>query len=253
MLTEDHFTLSEGAEHNNPRFLACKYCRALSLCEFSSGEGRQSKNDRKIIKRHRKIRRGEFPYRAGDPFHSICVICSGAVKTYALNRDGSVQITGFHISGELMGLNAVNTKQHTCDAVALENTYICEILYSHLQELCDESFIARRLIFRILGDQIAHDQMVLMPLIGAKSATQKLAAYLLSLSQRFERRGLSTDEFRLSMSRGDLGNYLGLAKETVSRLFSRFVDEGLITLKARHIRINDRKRLTLMATKAPSV
>lgn len=252
MLTEDHSILSEGAEYNS-RFPVCEYCRALSLCEFSSGEEGQSRQDRKIIKRHRKVQRGEFLYRAGDPFHSICAICSGAVKTYALNRDGSVQITGFHIPGELMGLNAVNTKQHTCDAVALENTYVCEILYSHLQELCDESFIARRLILRLLGDQIAHDQTVLMPLIGAKSATQQLAAYLLSLLQRFERRGLSTDEFRLSMSRSDIGNYLGLAKETVSRLFSRFVDEGLITLKARHIHINDRKRLALMATRMPSV
>ena len=252
MLTKDHFILSEGAEYHS-RFPACEYCRALSLCEFSNGEEGQSRQDRKVIKRHRNVRRGEFLYRAGDPFHSICAICSGAVKTYALNRDGSVQITGFHISGEIMGLNAVNTKQHTCDAMALENMYICEILYSHLQELCDESFIARRLVLRLLGDQIAHDQTVLMSLIGAKSATQKLAAYLLSLLQRFERRGLSTDEFRLSMSRSDIGNYLGLAKETVSRLLSRFADEGLITLKVRHIRINDRKRLALMATRMPSV
>ena len=252
MLTEDHSTLSESVKCTS-RFPACEYCRALPLCGFPNEEDGKFRQDCKIIKRHRKVRRGEFLYRAGDPFHSICAICSGAVKTYTLNRDGSMQITGFHIPGEIMGISAVNTKQHTYDAVALENTYICEILYSHLQELCDESFTVRRLIFRLLGDQIAHDQTVLMPLIGAKSATQQLATYLLSLLQRFERRGLSTGEFRLSMSRSDVGNYLGLAKETVSRLFSRFADEGLITLKARHIRINDRKRLALMATRMPSV
>jgi CRP/FNR family transcriptional regulator len=228
-------------------FTACERCRASHLCRMARTKVQGAEVAARIVLRYRQIRRGDYLYRMGDPLHSLGVICSGSVKTCLLLTDGSVQVTGFHIAGELTGMGGVNTKQHTCDAMALESTCVCEILFSQMQELCHDSPDVRRDVLQLMFDQIEHGETQLLPLVGKKSATERLAAFLLSLAQRLVERGFPGEEFSLSMSRHDISNYLGLAKETVSRLLTRLESEGVISLDVRKLRLNDPQRLARLA------
>ncbi len=239
-----------AASHAVSEFTACRRCRAARLCRLARKPPAGAPAAAKIVLRHRRLRRGDYLYRTGDPLHSLGLVCSGSVQTCLLHPDGTTQITGFHLAGEFAALGDMNAKQHTRDGVALETTCVCEILLSQLLELCHESPDVRRDVLRLMFDQLAHGEAQLLPLVGRKSATEQLAAFLLSLSERLAERGFSGEEFSLSMSRHDIGNYLGLAKETVSRLFSRLESDGVISLDARRLRLNDPRRLADLATGA---
>ncbi|MBI5611568.1 MAG: helix-turn-helix domain-containing protein [Gammaproteobacteria bacterium] len=231
-------------------FNACRRCRAARLCRLARKPPAGTDASTKVVLRHRRLRRGDYLYRTGDPLHSLGVVCSGSVQTCLLHPDGTTQITGFHLAGEFTALGDMNAKQHTRDGVALETTCVCEILLSQLLELCHESPDVRRDVLQLVFDQLAHNEAQLLPLVGRKSATEQLAAFLLSLSERLAERGFSGEDFSLSMSRQDIGSYLGLAKETISRLFSRLENEGVISLDARRLRLTDPRRLAGLAAGA---
>ncbi len=231
--------------------VACKDCNLFQLCLPVGIDAKELEELDSIIKRRRPVKRGEHLFRVGDPFQAIYAVRSGSIKTYTPTEDGHEQVTGFHLPGELLGLDAINLQHHPCAAKALETTSICEIPFDRLEELSMRLPSLQHQLLKILSKEILHDQSLLM-LLGKKSAEERLAALLLSLSNRYLQRGFSPTDFYLSMSRNDIGNYLGLAVETVSRLFSRFQEEGLLSVQRKHVCITDLPRLREVAN-APMI
>ncbi|GAB0148497.1 fumarate/nitrate reduction transcriptional regulator Fnr [Marichromatium gracile] len=191
-----------------------------------------------IVKRTRPLHRGDFLFRDGDRFRSLYVVKTGSVKTFAPSPEGGEQVLGFHLPGEIIGLDAIDKDEHACSAKVLETSAICEIPFQRLEELTCSIPSLQHQMYRLLSKEIGHDTDMLL-LLGKKNAEERLAAFLLSLSQRLHKRGLSPSDFYLSMSRHEIGNYLGLAVETVSRLFTRFQDDGLMRVDRKHIELLD--------------
>ncbi|MDH5786086.1 MAG: fumarate/nitrate reduction transcriptional regulator Fnr [Chromatiales bacterium] len=226
--------------------LACKDCSLFQLCLPVGIDATELDELDSIIKRRRPIKRGEHLFHVGSPFQAVYAVRSGSLRTYVPTEDGLEQVTGFHLPGELLGLDAIHLKHHPCAAKALETTSICEIPFDRLEELSARLSSLQHQLLTIMSKEILHDHSLLM-LLGKKSAEERLAALLLSLSERYQRRGFSPTDFYLSMSRNDIGNYLGLAVETVSRLFSRFREEGVLIVQRKHICILDLAKLRAIA------
>lgn len=175
-------------------------------------------------------------FRNGEALRGLYVVKTGSVKTYV--SDGKEQVLGFHLPGELIGLGAIEQHCHSRSAKVLETSAICEIPYLPLEQLASSLPMLQRQLYRLLSRELnQHSEMLL--LLGRKPAAERLATFLNDLSQRFGRRGLSATEFTLSMSRHDIGNYLGLAVETISRLFSRFQADGLLQVDRKQIKLLD--------------
>lgn len=198
------------------------------------------------VKRRRKLKRGDVLFRINEEFAYVYAIRSGSVKSYISTDDGRLQITGFHFPGELLGLNALNENRHNCEAVALEPTTVCEISANCFRDLAEQIPSIHYQMLRMMSNEIKLNQE-LMLLLGKKNAEERLATYLLLLSRRFAMRNISSTQFNLSMSRSDIGDYLGIAEETVCRLFTRFQDEGVIVSERRYIVLKDIDRLRAIA------
>lgn len=230
--------------------IACPDCNMFQLCMSVD----RSKPDLalldRIVKRRRELRRGEHLFRPGEPFLFIYAVRSGSLKTYAPVPGGGEQITGFSLPGELLGLDAIDSEVHPSGARALEPTSVCELPLNRLEELGAVVTDVQRQMLRLLSRQILHDQR-LQSVLSRKGAEERLAAFLLSLSARYAQRGFAGDAFRLSMTRAEIGNYLGIAKETVSRLFTRFEQQGRIRLERRQLRLLDRTGLVALADMPP--
>ena len=217
---------------------ACGNCSLHELClPFGLNETDIGMLE-KIIKNNWPLKRGEHLFHQGDPFHSLYVIRSGAVKVYSISEDGSEQISGFLFPGDLTGMDAISADQHHSCAKALETTCYCQIPFVQLEELAGKLPSLRHQLLRLMSKEIVSEEDLLMQL-GKKTADERLASMLLCFSSQFQERGLSATEFNLSMSRNDIGNYLGLAVETVSRIFTRFHEKGLINVEGKYIQIND--------------
>jgi len=222
--------------------VACGECSLRELC-LPLGLGADDMRALEAtVKSHRKLSKGEYLYRVGDPFHSLFAIRSGSTKNCEITADGSVQITGFHLAGELLGMDAISSEQHPCDVVALETTEICELPFEKLEALANEVPGLQHQLWRLMSREIADEEIQLV-MLGRMKAEERLATFLLSFSRRLQKLGNSSSVLRLPMSRQDLGDYLGLALETVSRLFSRFQEEKLITVQGRNIKLLDAGRL----------
>ncbi len=221
---------------------ACSDCSLRDLC-LPLGLGAEDMRALEgTVKSHRKLNKGEFLYRVGDPFRSLFAIRAGSTKTCEIAADGSVQITGFHLPGELLGIDAINSEKHPCDVIALETTEVCELPFGKLEALARELPGLQHQLFRLMSREIAVEEVQLL-MLGRMKAEERLAAFLLSFSKRFRVLGYSPTDLRLPMSRQDLGDYLGLALETVSRLFSRFQEEKLITVQGRNVKLLNIARL----------
>jgi CRP/FNR family transcriptional regulator len=225
---------------------ACSGCNLRQLCLPLGIPSQDVELLDALIKRRRPLARGRHVFRLGDEFRSLYAIRSGSVKTYTITEDGGEQVTGFHLPGEIIGLDAINSNQHPCAAKALETTSICELPFNRLEELAAQIPGLGRQLMRIMSREIQADEELLM-LLGKKSAEERLAALLMSLSRRYKERGFSPREFHLSMSRNDIGNYLGLAVETVSRLFTRFQQQGFIEVRYKYIRLQQMDALQALA------
>jgi CRP/FNR family transcriptional regulator len=225
---------------------ACKDCTLRELClPLGLSEPDISALD-KAIKRRRVLKKGEMLYRFGDPLRALYAIRLGTLKTTGLIEDGRAQVTGFYLPGELLGIDAINTDQHPCSAEALETSEVCEIPYIGLEELAMKVPGLQHQLLRIMSREIVRDEEMLM-MLGRMSAEERLASCLMSFSRRLARLGNGAVEFKLSMSRQDLGDYLGLALETVSRLLSRFQEDGLIGVHGRQIVLRNVEQLRAMA------
>jgi len=221
---------------------ACSGCSLRDLCiplGLSADDMRALEG---AIKGNRKLIKGEFLYRAGDPFKSLFAIRTGSTKTCEITIDGSIQITGFHLPGELLGIDAISSEQHPCDVIALETTELCELPFNKLESLARELPGLQHQLFRLMSRELADEEQQLL-MLGRMKAEERLAAFLLGFSRRLQQLGHSPTELRLPMSRQDLGDYLGLALETVSRLFSRFQEEKLISVQGRNVNLLDTARL----------
>ncbi|GAA5157573.1 fumarate/nitrate reduction transcriptional regulator Fnr [Viridibacterium curvum] len=221
---------------NNMR-TACSQCNLRELCLAVGLEDDDLHKLDSLVAR-RKIKRGQPLYRAGDPFNALYAIKIGFFKTDILTEEGLEQVTGFQMAGEILGLDGISNDTHVCNATALEDSEVCVMPYDQLEVLSHEIRSLQREFHKFMSREIVRDQS-LMILLGSMRAEERIAAFLINLSQRMKLRGYSSSEFHLRMTREEIGSYLGLKLETVSRAFSRFHDEGLIGVQQKHIRILD--------------
>jgi CRP/FNR family transcriptional regulator len=222
--------------------VACSNCNLRELClpvGLSLGELEKLED---LVATRRKIKRGESLFRAGDKFDSLYAVRLGFLKSTVNSNDGREQVTGFHMAGEIVGLDGISTEAHTCDTVALEDTEVCVIPYDRLEEIASSMPVLRHHFHRVMSREIVREHGVML-LLGSMHAEERLAAFLLNLSQRFEARGYSRSEFVLRMTRAEIGSFLGLKLETVSRVLSRFAQDGLIEVQQKHIHITNAEGL----------
>jgi len=229
--------------------VACKNCSLAALCLPMGLTADDVERLDGIVKRARPLHRGDYVFRNGERFHSLYVVKTGSVKTYAPSSEGGEHVLGFHLPGELVGLDAIEKEVHACSAKVLETSAICEVPFSSLEGLSNTIPSLQHQLYRLLSKEIGHDTEMLL-LLSKKNAEERLAAFLLSISKRLRKRGLSPTDFYLSMSRYEIGNYLGLAVETVSRLFTRFQDDGLLKVDRKHIELRDPQALEALLTRA---
>jgi CRP/FNR family transcriptional regulator len=199
-----------------------------------------------IIGRRRKVPRDTHLYRMGDPFTNLYAIRLGHFKTFQINVSGEQQITGFQMAGELLGMDAIGTERHHCSAVALEDSEVCDIPFSRLEELFGHIPTLLHHFHRMMSQEITREQNVML-LLGNMRAGQRFAAFLINLTSRYAARGYSSTAFQLRMSREEIGNYLGLTIESISRLLSRFKKLGVLQVSNREIVILDPARMKAMA------
>ncbi|KWK01907.1 fumarate/nitrate reduction transcriptional regulator Fnr [Burkholderia stagnalis] len=186
----------------------------------------------------RHVKRGDSLYRAGDVFQSIYAVRTGSFKTVMMHRDGDEQVTGFQIVGESLGLDGVHSGRHNGDAIALEDSTVCIIPFGQLEQLCRENRTMQHHVYQMMSGEIVRESG-LMLLLGTMTAEQRVAAFLLNLSARFKARGYSSAEFILRMTRDEIGGYLGMKLETVSRMLSKFQRSGMVAAQGKQIRIVD--------------
>jgi len=199
-----------------------------------------------VIGRRRRVPAGERLYAMDAPFRSLYAIRFGHFKTGQMNAAGGQQITGFQMAGELLGMEAIGSGRHQCDAVALEDSEVCEIPYEALEDLFAHVPNLLRHFHRIMSREITREQSVML-LLGNMRAEQRFAVFLTNLAARYAARGYSPTRFQLRMSREDIGNYLGLTIESISRLLARFKKLGVLAVAKRECTLLDAPRLQALA------
>jgi CRP/FNR family transcriptional regulator len=214
----------------------CSSCSLRELCLPMGLSREEIEHLDQLVYTRRRVKRGETLYRAGDAFNSLYAVRTGFFKSNVILEDGRDQVTGFHMPGEILGMDGIGTEAHTCNAHALEDGEVCVIPFARLEEVSREVRNLQHQFHKVMSREIVRDQGVMM-LLGTMRAEERLAAFLLNLSQRFVARGYSPSEFHLRMTREEIGSYLGLKLETVSRIFSKFQEQGLIAVQQKHIRI----------------
>lgn len=237
---------SETSCSHDPK-TSCGTCRLNTLCLPLSLHLDDVDQLNRIVQRGRPLHKGEHLYRAEDPFDSLFAIRSGAVKASTLNEQGEEQVTGFYLPGELVGLDGIADNRYTNTVVALETSSICEIPFEQMEDLSLKIPSLQRNVFQLLSREITQDQQ-LISLLSKSSAEERVATLLLSLSSRHQRRRLSPTVFRLPMSRTDIGNFLGLTIETISRVFSRLQQQKVLSVDKKEIHILDMEQLRLLAS-----
>jgi CRP/FNR family transcriptional regulator len=215
----------------------CNTCNLREVCLPCGLPGSDEGLLEGLVYTRKRVKRGETLFHAGSASDALYAVRSGFFKSATLLEDGRDQVTGFHMAGELLGMAGLGSDHHANDVIALEDSEVCVIPYAHL-----EAPALQRQLHRVMSRELVRDQGVMM-LLGTMRAEERLAAFLVGLSQRFAARGYSATEFHLRMTRDELGSYLGLSLETVSRLFSRLQDEGYIAVQQKHVRILDLPRL----------
>ncbi|MEH6552102.1 MAG: fumarate/nitrate reduction transcriptional regulator Fnr [Pseudomonadales bacterium] len=226
--------------------VSCGNCRLNSICLPIALETVEIEQLDDIIQRGKPLRKGEHIFRENEVFGSVYAVRSGSLKAYRITGDGKEQVTGFYFPGEILGMDGIGRNRHASSAKALETAAICEIPFERLGDLSTAIPTLQRHFFQLMSQEIAYDQE-LITLLSKNSAEERIAALLVSLSARFSLRKLSPTHFRLPMSRTDIGNYLGLTVETVSRVFSRFQKTGLLSVDNKELAILDPERLRTTA------
>ncbi|WP_101757691.1 fumarate/nitrate reduction transcriptional regulator Fnr [Oceanicoccus sp. KOV_DT_Chl] len=240
MVISSTSTQLEDAQHSCPhnKTISCGNCRLGAICLPLALEDDDVVKLDEIVQRGRPLQKGEHLYRESDPFTSVYAVRSGAIKAYRLTGDGQEQVTGFYFPGEIIGMDGISKDKYASSAKALETSAVCEIPFNRLEELSTQLPTMQRHFFQLMSQEITTDQH-LITLLSKNSAEERIASLLISISARNARRKLSKTSFRLPMSRTDIGNYLGLTVETVSRVMSRFNKQGLVDVESKEITLLD--------------
>ena len=226
---------------NELRF--CSTCAFSQAC-LDEGMDKASLGDLHVLVEHiGPFRAGEHVFREGDPFEAIAAVRAGTVKTYVIDRDGHEHVQGFHLPGEVIGLNAIDGDRYPCNAVALDTVMLCRFSFPKISVLATRVPGLQRQLFRLLSRDIGRAAL----LAGDWSADQRLAAFLIGISRRLAARGFSATRFQLTMPRTDIANYLRLAPETISRVLKRFQDKGMLKVDRRELELLGRERLEALA------
>lgn len=218
--------------------IICSTCSLHEFCLADDLDFEEIERMEEMVTTRRRIRRGEVLYRAGDPFEAFYAIRLGFLKSSVLSSDGRKQVTMFYMSGDIIGFDGLANNVYASDVVALEDTEVCVLSYKRLHEVSSAVPKLAEHFERLLSREIIRQNGVLL-LLGSMHAEQRIAAFLLNLSQRFEQRGYSRSEFVLRMTRAEIGSYLGLKLETVSRVLSRFTTDNVIIVNQKHVQILD--------------
>lgn len=222
----------------NPQTIkvACSNCNLRELCMPIGLSTEELDRIDGVVAARRAVKRGTTLFRNGEKFTSLYAIRTGFFKTCVASEDGRDQVTGFQMAGEVIGLDGIVNDHHTCDAVALEDAEVCVLPFDRIEELSREINALQRHVHKIMSREIVREHGVML-LLGSMRADERLAAFLLNLVQRLHARGFSQSELILRMTREEIGSFLGLKLETVSRTFSKFSEEGIVEVKQRHVRI----------------
>ena len=216
--------------------IACSNCNMRELCMPVDLSQEDFDRIDRVIGARRKIKRGETLYHNGEKFSNLYAIRTGFFKTCITSEDGRDQVTGFQMAGEVIGLDGIVHDHHTCDAIALEDAEICAMPFAQIEDLSREVNSLQHHVHKIMSREIVREHGVML-LLGSMRAEERLAAFLLNLAQRLHARGFSKSELVLRMTREEIGSFLGLKLETISRTFSKFVDDGIVDVKQRHVHI----------------
>jgi CRP/FNR family transcriptional regulator len=222
--------------------VACSNCNLRELCMPVGLSAAEVERLDAIVSARRKVKRGSALFRSGQRFESLYAIRTGFFKTCVVSADGRDHVTGFQMAGEIVGLDGIVNQRHSCDAVALEDAEVCVMPFDRVGELSREIDALQHHVHRVLSREIVREHGVML-LLGTMRAEERLAAFLLNLVQRLHARGFSRTELVLRMTREEMGSFLGLKLETVSRTFSRFAELGLVEVRQRHLRILDAQAL----------
>jgi CRP/FNR family transcriptional regulator len=238
----------------NPQAIkvACSNCNLRELCMPLGLKPEELDRIDEVVATRRKIKRGATLFSNGENFTSLYAIRTGFFKTCITTADGRDQVTGFQMAGEIIGLDGIVNDHHTCNAVALEDAEVCVMPFERIEELSREVTALQRHIHKIMSREIVREHGVML-LLGGMRAEERLAAFLLNLVQRLHARGFSKSELLLRMTREEIGSYLGLKLETVSRTFSKFAEEGIVEVKQRQVRILNTEALKRIVNNNPSL
>ena len=231
--------------------VACSNCNLRELCMPIGLPPADLKRIDDIVATRRKVKRRETLFHNGERFTSLYAIRTGVFKTRVTSEDGRDQVTGFQMAGEIIGLDGIVNDHHTCDAVALEDAEVCVMPFDRIGELSREVGALQHHLHRVMSREIVREHGVML-LLGTMRAEERLAAFLLNLVQRLQARGFSRSELVLRMTRHEIGSYLGLKLETVSRTFSRFAEDAMIEVYQRQVRILDIERLRQLLSRPGS-
>jgi CRP/FNR family transcriptional regulator len=228
----------------------CMTCSMRDLCiPLGLDEAGMQKVDALITTRI-KLRKGDPVYRAGDTFHALYAVRLGSLKTTVLAEDGREQVAGYHILGDIVGMDGIGEHRHGCQAIALEDTEVCVLPFERLEDLSRAVPQLQHNLHAFLSREISRDHNIML-VLGSMRAEERLATFLLGLAERYRSRGYSSTQFVLRMTREEIGSYLGLKLETVSRAFSKFQDEGVLEVKQRQITVLDPTKLQKLVGSAP--
>lgn len=225
--------------------IACSNCNLRELCLPVGLNSEELVRVDELVRQRRNIKRGSSLFTSGDPFTAVYAIRTGFFKTHVSTAEGHEQVTGFQMAGEIIGLDGIVDDEHHCNAIALEDAEVCVMPYDRLEEISRDVPALQHHVHKILSREIVREHGVML-LLGSMRAEERLAAFLLNLVQRLKRRGFSASDVVLRMTREDIGSYLGMTLETVSRTFSKFAQDGMIEVKQRHIHIRDADALNNM-------
>lgn len=226
--------------------ISCQQCGLNDLCLPHTLTNKEIEKVDSIIKRRKPLKRGDYLYNTGDEFSSIYAVRSGSIKAFTIDTEGEEQVVGFYLPGELLGLDAIDSKVHLSTAKSMETTSICEIPFDSIEDLSATIRNLQVHMYRLLSREIRVDQELQM-LLAKKSAEERISAFLMNLSLRYQQRRLSSTHFRLPMARSDIGNYLGLAVETVSRTLTRLQTTGVLMVEGKEVEILDLNALCNIA------
>jgi CRP/FNR family transcriptional regulator len=218
--------------------VACSNCNLRELCMPMGLSEQELLRVDELVAVRRTVKRGASLFHNGEKFTSLYAIRTGFFKTTVNTEDGRDQVTGFQMAGEIIGLDGIVNELHTCDAIALEDAEVCVLPFDRIEEISREITSLQRHVHKIMSREIVREHGVML-LLGSMRAEERLAAFLLNLVQRLQARGFSKSELILRMTREEIGSYLGMKLETVSRTFSKFAEDGMVEVKQRHIHICD--------------